>query len=101
MVEASAMAGHEESNGTVHPSRNIVYNAVITAQPPGGAETLLLAFTNLRVAHFNNNGLVMRIQFTAGNTGNYTYKFKVQYYSGDAYYLVTTVPTLSALELKK
>ena len=101
LVEATGMVGHEESNGTVNSTRNILYNAVITAQPPAGAETILLGFTNLRVMNFNNNGLIMRILFTTASTGTYTYRFKIQYYSGTAYYLVTTVPTLSTLELKK
>jgi len=100
-IQASGMMGHCESNYTVNSSRNVLYNAVLTVQPPGQPEAILFAFTNLRVMNFNNIGLLMPILSTAAYTGTYTYRFKVQYASGSAYYLVTGTPTITVTELKK
>jgi len=100
-VSATAMMGHSESNGTVNSTRNVLYNAVITVQPPSQPEAILFAFTNMRIMNFNNIGLLMPILSTAAYTGSYTYRFKVQYASGTAFYLVSATPSLMVTELKK
>jgi len=100
-ILVSGMFSHCESNYTVNPTRNVAYNAALTIQPFGQPEAVLFAFNNLRVMNFNNIGLLMPILYRAAYTGIYTYRFKVQYHSGDAYYLVTGTPTISVTELKK
>jgi hypothetical protein len=100
-IAASAMMGHAESNLTINSTRNVLYNAVITVQPSGQPEAILFAFTNLRIMNFNYNGLLMPILSTAAYTGTYTYRFKVQYASGTAFYLVSGTPSLMVTELKK
>ena len=100
-ISATAMMGHAESNLTINSTRNVLYNAVITVQPPSQPEAILFAFTNLRIMNFNFNGLLMPILSTAAHTGTYTYRFKVQYASGTAFYLVSGTPSLMVTELKK